>query len=220
MIVLRVEMRRLWDFSKKQIFPFCDGKSKTLVRKKPVHTWCGLMYPRKCLRRNLKSLLCVAVRSVEDGVPLRDLHHVLSAAEHVLSRVWFSVTMDCSPPGSSVHGISQSRTLERAAISFSWGSFQSMDLTLVTCTSLLWEADSLQLTRGSTKWEAALHILSLLGGSWGWRGHHGWGQTGVRGETDQPSGGWSLGGLRNDMQPGSELREPQKVSFLCRIGHP
>ena len=32
--------------------------------------------------------------------------------------------MDCSPPGSSVHGILQARILERVAISFSRGSFQ------------------------------------------------------------------------------------------------
>ena len=30
-------------------------------------------------------------------------------------------SMDCSPPGSSVHGISQARILERVAISFSRG---------------------------------------------------------------------------------------------------
>ena len=30
--------------------------------------------------------------------------------------------MDCSPPGSSVHGISQAKILEWAAISFSRGS--------------------------------------------------------------------------------------------------
>ena len=30
--------------------------------------------------------------------------------------------MDCSPPGSSVRGILQARTLEWVAISFSWGS--------------------------------------------------------------------------------------------------
>ena len=40
----------------------------------------------------------------------------------------FSLTlcdpMDCSPPGSSVHGISQARILEWVAISFSRESFQ------------------------------------------------------------------------------------------------
>ena len=37
--------------------------------------------------------------------------------------------MDCSLPGSSVHGISQARILEWAAISSSRGSFQPRDQT-------------------------------------------------------------------------------------------
>ena len=43
--------------------------------------------------------------------------------------------MDCSPPGSSVHGISQARILEWAAISFSRGSSQPRDRTWVSCIS-------------------------------------------------------------------------------------
>ena len=35
--------------------------------------------------------------------------------------------MDCSPTGSSVHGISQARVLKWVAISFSWGSFRCRD---------------------------------------------------------------------------------------------
>ena len=48
--------------------------------------------------------------------------------------------MDCSPPGSSVHGILQARMLEWAAISFSRGLFptQTSNLRL-----LPWQADSL-----------------------------------------------------------------------------
>ena len=41
--------------------------------------------------------------------------------------------MDCSPPGSSVHGISQGRVLEWVAISFSRGSSQPRDRTQVSC---------------------------------------------------------------------------------------
>ena len=37
----------------------------------------------------------------------------------VLSHVWLSDSMDCSLPGSSVHGIFQARTLEWIAISYS-----------------------------------------------------------------------------------------------------
>ena len=40
--------------------------------------------------------------------------------------------MDCSPQGSSVHGISQARILEWAAISSSKGSFWIRDQTLVS----------------------------------------------------------------------------------------
>ena len=42
------------------------------------------------------------------------------------------VLMDCSPPGSSVRGISQVRTLEWAAISFSRGFFPPRDGTWVS----------------------------------------------------------------------------------------
>ena len=41
--------------------------------------------------------------------------------------------MDCSLPGSSVHGISQARILECVAISFSRGSSQPRDWTRVSC---------------------------------------------------------------------------------------
>ena len=44
--------------------------------------------------------------------------------------------MDCSPPGSSVHGILQARILEWVAISYSRGSSRARDL-------LYWQVDSL-----------------------------------------------------------------------------
>ena len=40
---------------------------------------------------------------------------------------------DCSPPGSSTHGIFQTRTLEWVAISFSRGSSQPRNRTQVSC---------------------------------------------------------------------------------------
>ena len=41
--------------------------------------------------------------------------------------------VDCSPPGSSVHGILQARILERVAFPFSRGSSRPTDLTSVSC---------------------------------------------------------------------------------------
>ena len=43
--------------------------------------------------------------------------------------------MDYSPPGSSVHGISQARILEWVAIPFSGGSSRPRDQTHISCTS-------------------------------------------------------------------------------------
>ena len=43
----------------------------------------------------------------------------VKSESEVLSRVWLSDPMDCSPPGSSVHGIFQASVLEWVAIAFS-----------------------------------------------------------------------------------------------------
>ena len=43
--------------------------------------------------------------------------------------------MDCSPTGSSVHGISQARTLEPVAVSYSRGSLRPSDRTHISCVS-------------------------------------------------------------------------------------
>ena len=50
----------------------------------------------------------------------------------LLSHVRLCFPMDCSLPGSSVHGIFQARVLEWVAISFSRGSSQPRDLTRVS----------------------------------------------------------------------------------------
>ena len=53
----------------------------------------------------------------------------------LLSRVWlFCSPMGCSPPGSSVHEISQARIQERVAISFSRRSVWPRDWARVCCT--------------------------------------------------------------------------------------
>ena len=50
-----------------------------------------------------------------------------------LSCLTLSDRMDCSPPGSSVHGIFQARILEWVTISSSRGSSQPRDRTQVSC---------------------------------------------------------------------------------------
>ena len=57
----------------------------------------------------------------------------------------FCDPMDCSPPGSSLHGILQARILEWVAISSSRGSSRLRDRTRVASCLLPWQVDSLPL---------------------------------------------------------------------------
>ena len=62
---------------------------------------------------------------------------------HTLNCVRLFDPLDCSPPGSSVHGISQAGILEWVAIFSSRGSSQTKDQNLHLLHLLLWQADSL-----------------------------------------------------------------------------
>ena len=69
-------------------------------------------------------------------------------------------SMDCSPPGSSVHGISRARILERVAISFSRASSQPRDRNLHL---LHWQVDSLPLShQGSPHLELLYVLITML----------------------------------------------------------
>ena len=56
-------------------------------------------------------------------------------ARSVLLFITLCDPTDCSPPGSSVHGISQAKILEWVASSFSRGSSQPRDWLCVSCIS-------------------------------------------------------------------------------------
>ena len=58
------------------------------------------------------------------------IHYVCVCAQSCLTHCDL---MDCSPPGSSVHGIFQARIPEWVAMSFSRGSFWLRDWTCVSC---------------------------------------------------------------------------------------
>ena len=67
--------------------------------------------------------------------------------------------MDCSPPGSSVHVISQERILEWVAISFSRGSFGNHEVT--HATTHLGTHDKTAMT-GKDRTTVDNHILTGL----------------------------------------------------------
>ena len=60
---------------------------------------------------------------------------ILMCAKLLQSCLTICNPMDCSLPGSSVHGILQARILEWVAISYSRGSSQLKDQTHVSCVS-------------------------------------------------------------------------------------
>ena len=60
--------------------------------------------------------------------------------------------MDCSLPGSSVHGIFQARILEWVAISFSRGPSQPRDPTQVACVSYIGR----QILHASATWDTKI----------------------------------------------------------------
>ena len=77
------------------------------------------------------------LRSVSLGPSNRDNNlSFLCMAAQLLSHVrCFYDPVDCSPPGSSAHGIFQARILEWVAISSSRGSSRPRDQTRISCIS-------------------------------------------------------------------------------------
>ena len=95
----------------------------------------------------------------------------MCVSHSVMSDSW-QQSMDCSPPGSSVHGILQARILEWVAIPFSRGSSQPRDWTWVSCivgrfltTRGTRETPSLPKSLVLFKWQCAVELqgtVSLL----------------------------------------------------------
>ena len=52
---------------------------------------------------------------------------------HIQSCLTLCDPMNCSPPGSSVHGISQVKILEGVAISYAWVSSRPRNRTCISC---------------------------------------------------------------------------------------
>ena len=72
------------------------------------------------------------------------------------SRVWLCNPMDCSLPGSSVHGVLQIRILEWLAITHSRGSSPPRDWTRISYISCITSAGGFFIT--STPWEAQINM--------------------------------------------------------------
>ena len=69
------------------------------------------------------------------GTSTMHYHNVVAAFQHVAAKSCPTLynSMDCGPPDSSVHRISQARILEWVAISSSRRSPHPRDRTLISC---------------------------------------------------------------------------------------
>ena len=109
----------------------CDFKSVT----EPL---CAKMGKKKkyCPQQEVLTSKRMSGEALSEPHGTQNGTHVLLQAlrrRESLSRVRLCNPTDCSPPGSSVHGILQARTLEWVAIPFSRGSSQPRDRTQVSC---------------------------------------------------------------------------------------
>ena len=96
---------------------------------------------------------CLQVSSVADAGSIFSLIFIVCVCVCVcvcaLRYVWLCDSMDCGLPGSSIHEISQARTLQCVAISFFRASSQSRDQTesswiagrLLHCRRILYQTE-------------------------------------------------------------------------------
>ena len=69
--------------------------------------------------------------------------------------------VDCSPPGSSVHGHLQARILEWVAIPFSKGSSQPGNLSLLHCRQILYHLSPQGSPEGTVKHSCAITFVTV-----------------------------------------------------------
>ena len=93
--------------------------------------WVSCFFLTLFLLRGLSFFCFVAVKASSS------LGYCKSCAHSLQSCPTLCDPIDCSLPGSSVHGVHQARILARVAISFSRGSSQLQDWTCVSCVSCI-----------------------------------------------------------------------------------
>ena len=127
-----------------------NNKSDLWIWKSPS---LSAPYPNSPSRKNRCQWLNV-ITSKKD-VSSQNISYILKqkcqSCAHAQSFPTLCDPMDCSPPGSSVHGIFQARILEWVAISSSRGSSRPRDQTRAACVSCI------------ARWTL---LLSHLGSPW------------------------------------------------------
>ena len=86
-----------------------------------------------CIVQSFLKLVTLHTNTWESCSPLICLLFWCMHGKSLQSCLTLCDSMDCSPPGSSVHGIFQARILEWVAISFSRGSSWPRDWNHISC---------------------------------------------------------------------------------------
>ena len=114
--------------------PFPVNSLSTIFRPLSLcqaHTWSPQLHPQKKLLRAFVLRQTPKIRTKRSLSSFTLMLCML--CEVAQSCPTLCDPVDCSPPGSSVHGILEARILEWVAISFSRGSFRPRDQTQVSC---------------------------------------------------------------------------------------
>ena len=88
-----------------------------------------------CVKKRIRFLDRLKLRKTKIETKTKPLGQSSVRAKSLQSCPTLCDPMDCSPAGSSVHGILQARILEWVAMPFSRGSFQPRDRIQVSCIS-------------------------------------------------------------------------------------
>ena len=130
--------------SELHLFAPCAASDLTLIHRLLCFSFCPFS-PRaihRCDPRRPRDLRQSFIQSVP---PIQN-HSTILMCVCAHSYLTLCDPMDCSPPGSSVHGIFQAQILEWVAIFSSRGFSPSRDQTPVSHTSPALQADSLPLS--------------------------------------------------------------------------
>ena len=137
--------------------------------------WVAIPFSRESSwPRNWSCVFCIAGRFFTI-LATREAHGV--HAKLLQLCVTLCDRMDWSPPGSSVHGILQAKTLEQLAISSSSGSFQSRNqihVSMSTCIGkyFFFKTTWVRVNSGSWWWTGRPGVLQCMGSQ---RVEHNWG---------------------------------------------
>ena len=112
--------------------------------KRDICLWSDHRFETEILRRtkrdNTKHLYCPSDEKMKSGRKQCSWMYAKSfyvLVHHAQSCLTVCNPMDCSPPGSSVHGNFQARILDCVAILFSRGSSRPRDQNCVSCVSCI-----------------------------------------------------------------------------------